>query len=183
MKTYLFIIGILLGSLLTFSVVAHAEGNLGSAVTNLGVSGRQAGTDTTKDVATVVGQVINAALTLVGTIFFILMVYAGYLWLGSRGEEEQITKAKDIIKASIIGLVVVLSAYAITVFVTGRFSTSNPNAPGLCTPVLGSDANPLCPGAGATCAAYSTADTCLASPPSGPATGPGGVRCCDFLNR
>lgn len=68
-----------------------------------------------------IGTVINAALTLVGLIFLVLMVYAGYLWMTARGESEQIDKAKDIIKASIIGLVIVLSAYAISAFVTGRF--------------------------------------------------------------
>lgn len=70
------------------------------------------------DVGTIVGQVINTALTLVGITFLVLMVYAGYLWMTARGEENQITKAKDILKSTIIGLVLVLSAYAITVFVT-----------------------------------------------------------------
>ncbi len=68
-----------------------------------------------------VGTIINAALTLVGLIFLVLMVYAGYLWMTARGESEQIDKAKQIITASIIGLVIVLSAYAISTFVTGRF--------------------------------------------------------------
>ncbi|OGH64549.1 MAG: hypothetical protein A3J66_01650 [Candidatus Magasanikbacteria bacterium RIFCSPHIGHO2_02_FULL_47_14] len=68
-----------------------------------------------------IGTVINAALTLVGLIFLVLMVYAGYLWMTARGESEQIDKARQIITASIIGLVIVLSAYAISTFVTGRF--------------------------------------------------------------
>ena len=46
------------------------------------------------------------------------MVYAGYLWMTARGEEEKITKAQNIIKGTIIGLIVVMSAYAITYFVT-----------------------------------------------------------------
>lgn len=128
MKKYFFILGVFLGSLLAFHVVVHAEGNLGSALGNLGSAGQQAGTSGQSDVGSLVGSIVNGALTLVGTIFFILMVYAGYLWLGSRGEEEKVEKAKDIIRASIIGLVVVLSAYAITVFVTGRFSSG-----GACT--------------------------------------------------
>ena len=69
----------------------------------------------------VVGTGINAALSLVGLIFLILMVYAGYLWMTARGEEEMIKKSQKIIISTVIGLVVVMSAYAITMFITGRF--------------------------------------------------------------
>ncbi|MBP6884796.1 MAG: hypothetical protein KBC17_03140 [Candidatus Pacebacteria bacterium] len=68
-----------------------------------------------------VGSIINVALSLIGLIFLCLMVYAGYLWLTARGDSEPIDKAKEIIKSSIIGLVVVMSAYAITVLVTSYF--------------------------------------------------------------
>jgi cytochrome bd-type quinol oxidase subunit 2 len=78
----------------------------------------RAGFEEGDDVGTLTGRVINTALSLVGIIFLVLMVYAGYLWMTARGEEAQITKAKDIIRGTIIGLVLVLSAYAITIFVT-----------------------------------------------------------------
>lgn len=70
------------------------------------------------DIGSLVGQVIQTALTLVGLIFLVLMVYAGYLWMTARGEENQITKAKNIVQGTIIGLILVMSAYAITFFVT-----------------------------------------------------------------
>ena len=73
------------------------------------------------DVGNIVGVGLNAALSLVGLIFLILMVYAGYLWMTARGEEEMIKKAQKIIISSLIGLVIVLGAYAITVFVTMAF--------------------------------------------------------------
>jgi len=69
----------------------------------------------------IVGIGLNAALSLVGLIFLILMVYAGYLWMTARGEEEMTKKAQKIIISTIIGLIIVLSAYVITSFVTGRF--------------------------------------------------------------
>lgn len=68
-----------------------------------------------------IGTGINAALAMVGLIFLILMIYAGYLWLTSHGEEEPIKKAQKIIVSSIIGFILVVSAYAITVFVGQRF--------------------------------------------------------------
>ena len=45
------------------------------------------------------------------------MVYGGYLWMTARGNEEEVTKAKNLIKAAIIGLIIVLAAYAISIFV------------------------------------------------------------------
>lgn len=105
----------------SFAPMALAQGNLNSALDHLGESGQKAGTSQT-DLATVVGSGIRAALTLVGLIFLVLMVYAGYLWMTARGETDQVDKAKNIISAAIIGLVLVMSAYAITVLVTRRFA-------------------------------------------------------------
>jgi hypothetical protein len=50
----------------------------------------------------------------------------------ARGAEDQIEKAKSIISAAVIGLVLIMSAYAISVFVTGSFSSNQP-APGSTT--------------------------------------------------
>jgi|APSaa5957512622_1039677.scaffolds.fasta_scaffold129382_1 hypothetical protein len=93
---------------------------LGSANSVAGSVAGKAGV-TEKNIEDVVGTGINAALSLVGLIFLILMVYAGYLWMTARGEEETIKKAQKIIISTIIGLIITLSAYAITKFVTGRF--------------------------------------------------------------
>lgn len=70
----------------------------------------------------VVSTVINIALSLLGVIFLLLIIYAGYLWMTARGNEQQAEKAKDIIVRAVIGLVVVLAAYAISVFVVEAFT-------------------------------------------------------------
>jgi len=106
---------------LLYALPTYAQGNLSNAGEHLSDAAGRAGT-TESNLSTVVGTVINAALTLVGVIFLALMVYAGYLWMTARGESEPVDKAKRIIIGSIIGLVVVLSAYAITAFVTTGFT-------------------------------------------------------------
>lgn len=68
----------------------------------------------------VIQTVINTALSFVGIIFLILMIYGGYLWMLARGNEQQVEKAKKLIEAAVIGLVIVMSAYAISVFVLER---------------------------------------------------------------
>ena len=67
-----------------------------------------------------VGSIIRVVLSLLGIIFVVLMVYAGFLWMTARGEKDQVTKAKDIIRNSIIGLIIIMTAYAITGFVASR---------------------------------------------------------------
>ncbi len=74
------------------------------------------------NVGNIVGTVINGALSLVGIIFLVLMVYAGILWMTARGKDEQVQKAQQIIIASLIGLFITVSAYAITKFVTANFT-------------------------------------------------------------
>ncbi len=68
-------------------------------------------------ISTRVGQIIGAILSFIGVILLILIIYAGILWMTSNGNEKNVDKAKDIISSAIIGLVIVLAAYAITAFV------------------------------------------------------------------
>lgn len=71
----------------------------------------------TSDVPTITAQIIRGALTIVGTLFLVLMVYGGFLWMTARGNEDQVTKAKNIVIAAVIGLVVIVGAYAVTNFI------------------------------------------------------------------
>jgi len=63
--------------------------------------------------------VINAILGLLGIIFLVLTIYAGFLWMTAAGNDDQVSKAKSIITAAIIGIVIIVAAYAITNFVLG----------------------------------------------------------------
>lgn len=65
----------------------------------------------------IVGQVILTALSFLGIIFLILLIYAGFLWMTASGNDQQVSKAKSIITTAIIGLIIVLSAYSISYFV------------------------------------------------------------------
>ncbi len=82
-----------------------------------GQVGYQKGTPTKLDLLILIGQIINTALSFVGLIFFILLVYGGFLWATAGGNEEKVTKAKRIIKNGAIGVIVALSAYAISYFI------------------------------------------------------------------
>lgn len=84
-----------------------------------GLSATNANLPKTTNIPTLIGSVLGKILGFTGTIFFILVVYAGLMWMTAAGSEEQIKKAKQILAAAIVGLIIVLSAYAITQFIGG----------------------------------------------------------------
>lgn len=67
-----------------------------------------------------VGKIINIALSLVGTVFTILIVYAGIKWMTAQGDSTKIDTAKNTLISSVIGLVIVLAAYSISNFVVAK---------------------------------------------------------------
>lgn len=85
--------------------------------------------DTPRDVPTIAGNIIGTALSMISVIFFILMVYGGFLWMTAHGDEGQVTKAQDTIVAAVIGIIVILASYAITNYVTTSVISSEPAAP------------------------------------------------------
>jgi hypothetical protein len=66
------------------------------------------------------GSVIKLLLSTVGIFFLALTVYAGILWMTSHGEEEQTGKAQKIIRAAVIGLIIVVGSYALANYVMFR---------------------------------------------------------------
>lgn len=65
----------------------------------------------------IVVKVINGVLGLLGVIFLALTVYAGFLWMTAQGNDENVKKAKGILTTAIIGIIIIIAAYAITNFV------------------------------------------------------------------
>jgi len=65
----------------------------------------------------IVAAVIKAFIALLGIIFVILIIYAGYNWMTAGGDEAKVTKAKDTLQRAVIGLIIIVAAYSITYFV------------------------------------------------------------------
>ena len=60
--------------------------------------------------------IIRVLLGFTSIVLIALNVYAGFTWMTAGGNEEEVTKAKTTIRNATIGLVIVLSAYSITIF-------------------------------------------------------------------
>lgn len=61
----------------------------------------------------IAGLVVNIALSILGVIFIVLMIIAGYTWMMASGNEQKVTESKSTIKRAIIGLIIVLASWAI----------------------------------------------------------------------
>ena len=88
----------------------------------------QAGYETGGMASSIEGRiqvVISAFLGLMALVFFGLILYGGIIWLTARGKEESVTKAKGILEAAIIGLIIVVFSYAIATFVLSRLNPGN----------------------------------------------------------
>lgn len=69
------------------------------------------------------------ALGLLGLIAVIIILYGGFLWMTSAGNEEKISKAKKILTYSIIGLVVILTSMIIVRYIFGSVNENFGDCP------------------------------------------------------
>jgi len=123
--------GLVLLLVLLFAAPAYADvfgqgGLLEPAVGGVGLE---------SEISTSMGNIIKTVLAVTGTIFLLLTVAAGLLWMTAAGQEEKIDKAKKILTGAVIGLIIILAAYTITFFVTSRFGDGGGNSgsgPGCC---------------------------------------------------
>lgn len=97
-------------------------------------------------VGSIIATVISAFLALLGIIFVVLILIAGYNWMTALGDEEKVTKAKNTLQRAIIGLIIIVAAYAITYFVFnklpwGETSTSSSNNTGTGGSSVGGEVN------------------------------------------
>ena len=103
--------------LLPAAALAEFEG-LTSADAQLTTVGEAIGTDaTTNTLPELIGNIIAVLLSVLGIIFVVLIVYAGFLYLTAGGEDDKVKKAKKLLTQSVIGLVIIVAAYAIAAFV------------------------------------------------------------------
>lgn len=77
-----------------------------------------------------IGTIIQYVIATLGIIIFILIIYAGWRWMTAQGNTEQIDEAKAWLRNGVIGLVLVMMAYGIALFIINRLG----GAAGIVTP-------------------------------------------------
>ena len=71
----------------------------------------------TQDLKTTIASIINVVLGFLGIIATLIILLGGFKWMTSQGSSEKVDEAKKLIGAGVVGLVIVLAAYAIARFV------------------------------------------------------------------
>jgi hypothetical protein len=69
------------------------------------------------DVVILIITASNLILRFVGSLALLFFIYGGIMFLISSGNTEQVTKAKSIVKAAVIGLIIVFASFLIISFV------------------------------------------------------------------
>jgi len=78
-----------------------------------------------------IARAIRIFLGFLGVIAVIIVLYAGFLWTTAGGEEDKLKKAKKILKNGVIGLLIILSSFAIAQFVLSNLTGSMSSGTGI----------------------------------------------------
>lgn len=71
----------------------------------------------TADLKDTVINIINWVLGLLGIVAVIMVLYGGFQWLTAGGSEDKVASAKKILQSAVIGLIIILLAWAIVNYV------------------------------------------------------------------
>lgn len=75
-----------------------------------------------EDPRVIIARVIRILLGFLGTVALAIVMYGGFLYMTSGGSEERVGKAKKWLINGIIGMVIIMSAFALTSFIIGALS-------------------------------------------------------------
>ena len=123
MKHLLTRLGVRLSVLPVLLLPSVAFAQISEAETTLGAVGTELGSSADVGLEELIANGINVLLVALGIVFLILVVYAGFLYLTSQGDPEKGKKAIKLLTQAVIGLVIIIAAYAIASFVIGQLAT------------------------------------------------------------
>ncbi len=110
----------LVTTLVALPSVAAAQTNPFQTAGNLaGQVGESAGLGQPKPLTQIIGSIINIALGFLGIVLLAYLLYAGFLWMTAGGDEKKVGTARTMISQAIIGLIIIVAAFAISTFVLG----------------------------------------------------------------
>jgi hypothetical protein len=70
-----------------------------------------------KSVPELIGNIINAALGIVGSLALIMFIYGGFTWMLAAGNEKAVEKGRNILIWATVGLVVIFASYSLVNFI------------------------------------------------------------------
>ncbi|NCF74981.1 MAG: hypothetical protein GWO87_00625 [Xanthomonadaceae bacterium] len=102
-----------------------ASPNLTNSSGFLNGAAQKVGFNTEKtEMEPVLGKIIKTLISFLGVVFFVLIIYGGFIWMTAGGNNDKVATAKNIIINSVIGLAIVMFAYAITWYIVSQLGSS-----------------------------------------------------------
>jgi cytochrome bd-type quinol oxidase subunit 2 len=80
-------------------------------------------TSSEADIESSIANLINVFLSILGIIFVVLIIYSGVNWMTAGGQEKRVEESKSMLKQAIVGLIIVLGAYALSYFIINALSS------------------------------------------------------------
>jgi hypothetical protein len=104
-----------------------------------------------EDIRLTIAKIIRVILGFLGIAALCIMLYGGYVYMTAGGDEGKVSTAKKIIINGTIGLVIILSSFAITQFILNKLAEATGvvtgDVPANCTDLAYAAAHPdICSG-------------------------------------
>ena len=122
MKKAVFISLIVLS--LVLPMMFYANQAVGAAGMTEGMAELTAGMEYTGEtkLPLIIGRIVKIVISFLGLIAAVIIIIGGFQWMTSGGNEEKIAGAKKLMINGLIGMVLVILAYAIASFVISSLS-------------------------------------------------------------
>ena len=75
-------------------------------------------------VKSLISGLIRLTLTIVALVFFAMLVWGGIKWIASKGDQQEVEKARNQITHALIGLAIVFVAWAIVKLIHTLFGVN-----------------------------------------------------------
>jgi hypothetical protein len=69
------------------------------------------------DPRSIAANIINIILGFLGILAVVLILFGGFKWMTAAGNEDKVAEAKKLLVAGVVGMIIILAAYALAAFV------------------------------------------------------------------
>ena len=69
------------------------------------------------DPRSIAANIINIILGFLGILAVVLILFGGFKWMTAAGNEDKVAEAKKLLVAGVVGMIIILAAYALAAFI------------------------------------------------------------------
>lgn len=105
---------------IVFAAPTTADQSLDTIAKKYGFEDQMGG----KTIPQIVARIINWVLPLTGSLLLLMFVYGGFQWFTAGGEADKVKKATQTMTNAVIGMAIIVGAYAIVNFLVKGFGNA-----------------------------------------------------------